>query len=83
MKVYMLYCYGEDGPQDVRVTTDKESVLKILESLLPDYERFEGYADRARKTLAELLDADKSNPESGMPLDSGWGGLKLQIVDLE
>ena len=77
MKVYLLWWHREEGPEELKATLDPGKLVDMVKS----YD--EGWFKRIdTDPLGELEKVDLE--ETGIhPLMSGWGGLHLQIVELE
>ena len=81
MKVYLLWSHLEDGPEDLKATLDPGKVVELAQTCDKDgwFERV-GHEDLPER-LQELL---LTNPPVGTyHLMHGWGGLHLQVVELD
>lgn len=77
MKVYLLYDYDEDGPNDLVATTDIQQLRRLLMDI--GYTKPEHVA-----ALYEALD-DIRNLTVGKyrALLDGWGNPRVQLVEVE
>lgn len=77
MFIYLLWCHGEDGPEDLKATLDRERLVAIAET-------YEDSAFAIEILNAFLLKSDDvllSESSDGIhSLERGWGGLHLQVV---
>ena len=80
-KLYLLWYHDEYGPEDLKATLDADRVVALAKTFDTD-----GWFDRIQRPdildrLQELMNTD---PPVGITnLMDGWGGLHLQIVELE
>lgn len=80
MKVYLLWTHGEDGPEELRATLDRDKVLGLAKDYYTD-DWIKKFAPNLMQRLDSIL---LSNPSNDIyNLVGGWGGLHLQIVELE
>lgn len=81
MKVYLLWSNDEYGPIDLKATLDRDKVVGIAKSLdVDDWFKRVGCEDLPERLQAIML----SNPPDDIyNLMGGWGGLHLQVVELD
>lgn len=93
-KVYLLYDYQEYGAENVRATLDREKLPQIIADYFKEQPHEVAAAlDRLAAGLAALDAGSISGygefafPEVGprypYRLTKGWGGLVLQVAELE
>jgi len=75
MRLYLIYNYEEYGPENIFATTDKEKVLLAVKALQKEYERI---PESIYENAVEALEKDA---EGDYPLQSGWGGYVIHIVE--
>jgi hypothetical protein len=81
MLVYLVYHYGEYGPENLRATLDIAKLEEALVSSLDEAECNQEYREKQIERLREL---------TAEPLEVGqhdfnemaWGGYVLEIVEL-
>ena len=83
MKLYLMWCHGEDGPEELRATTNRSMITDLLMIDSDGWSR--GSFELAKSRLDDLMqktDAELSEQDGIHPLMRGWGGLHLQVTDL-
>lgn len=89
MFIYLLWYHGEDGPEELKATVDRERLVTIAETYNEDgwfnsLDKSIGSDDLLNKLRTLLLKSDEdlsSEVKDGIhSLMFGWGGLHLQVV---
>lgn len=80
--IYLLWFHGEDGPEDLKATHNRDNLIQLVESYNSDgwFERINTDPIKVLITLLELTDQELSEGDGVRPLTKGWGGLHLQTV---
>ena len=81
--IYLIWWHAEEGPEELRATDNIEKVGEMVKG----YDK-EGYFERlGRPALdkdAQIIANDNKDIVGIYPLTyGGWGGLHLQVVELE
>lgn len=77
-RVYLLYYYDEYGPEEMVATTNKGLLLNLLEGFRGQVGN--DHITRSSDKLASLLAAEID--VGCYPLDFGWGGMTLKVLEL-
>lgn len=78
MIVYLLWTHGEDGPEELTGTTQLDRVVRLLHQNYPDdVKPIPEITERLVELVGKPLDVGI------YPLSRGWGGLHLQVVNIE
>jgi hypothetical protein len=89
MFIYLLWYHGEDGPEGLKATLDREHLLTIAETYNEDgwfdsLDKSSRGSDPLNTLKTLLLKSDEvlsSEVKDGIHyLMYGWGGLHLQVV---
>jgi hypothetical protein len=80
--LYLIYYYDEDGPSKMTATLDKSKVIYLINSYNDDgwFERIDELDLIERVSL--WLETN-GNIIGEFQMMRGWGGLTLQIVELD
>ncbi len=82
--VYLIWDHEEDGPEDLQATLSPKVIIQLIDDSV--YTSVE-YLDRHETDYEELMGRVSDFVFAGkpdiMPLIRGWGGLRVQIVELE
>ena len=88
MYIYILYGYDEWGPTNLKVTTDRERIIDLVESYNSDgwFERCESDPIEPVKKLLTKTDGELASAGAGDDIGThrlmhGWGGLCLHVVE--
>lgn len=83
MIVYLTWHHGEDGPEGLEATLDRNKITEIaLKSLGAFTDEGKQTAIQALDVLLEKTDEELLTEDGIWGLHTGWGGLHLQIKEL-
>jgi len=77
MKVYLLWWHREEGPEELKATLNPDKLPEMVKS----YDN--GWFQRVSTDPVEELKGINLEEAGVFSLMDGWGGLCLQIVELD
>ena len=78
MKIYLVYDYDEDGPDELFGALTPDGILKAIDKYLNRFDYDSEEKETATKLANDFLADDKIGEYE---LHSGWGGLVLRVIE--
>jgi hypothetical protein len=75
MRIYILSTYEEHGAEDVKATSNPA----LVDGIITSYDAFKSDVSYERQRAADAIRGDELG---SFDLSPGWGGMRLDIVDM-